>query len=109
MKKSPLILSVFLALALLATACAAPAAPPTSAPTAMPPTAMPPTKAPAAAAAKVDMGKSDSLGSFLVDDKGMTLYLFRKDTPNTSSCYNKCATSWPPLLTTGNPVAGSGV
>jgi predicted lipoprotein with Yx(FWY)xxD motif len=45
----------------------------------------------------------------LVDDKGMTLYLFTKDTANTSNCYEKCATAWPPLLTTGNPVAGEGL
>ena len=39
----------------------------------------------------------------------MTLYLFTKDTPNTTVCYDKCATAWPPLLTTGAPVAGEGV
>ena len=55
------------------------------------------------------VGKNDTLGSFLVDDKNMTLYLFTKDTPNTSNCYEKCATAWPPLLTKGAPVVGSGV
>ena len=49
------------------------------------------------------------LGSFLVDDKGMTLYLFTKDSPGTSTCYDKCATAWPPLLTSGNATAGAGV
>jgi predicted lipoprotein with Yx(FWY)xxD motif len=39
----------------------------------------------------------------------MTLYLFTKDSPNTTVCYDKCATAWPPLLTTGDPVAGEGV
>ncbi len=39
----------------------------------------------------------------------MTLYLFTKDTPNTSVCYDKCATAWPPLLTTGAPAGGEGV
>jgi len=57
----------------------------------------------------VNLGQSDTLGSLLVDDKGMTLYLFTKDTPNTTVCYDKCATAWPPLLTTGAPVAGEGV
>ncbi|HEX9386630.1 MAG TPA: hypothetical protein VF918_09965, partial [Anaerolineales bacterium] len=60
-------------------------------------------------ATNVNLGQNDTLGSFLVDDKGMTLYLFTKDTPNTSNCYDKCATAWPPLLTTGAPVAGEGV
>jgi len=63
----------------------------------------------AAGAAMVNLGKDDKLGSFLVDDKGMSLYLFTKDTPNTSVCYDKCAAAWPPLLTTGAPVAGQGV
>lgn len=57
----------------------------------------------------VNLAQSDQFGSFLVDDNGMTLYLFTKDTPNTSNCYDKCATNWPPLLTTGEPVAGEGV
>jgi len=48
-------------------------------------------------------------GEFLTDEKGMALYLYTKDTPNTSNCYDKCATAWPPLLTTGNPVAGAGI
>jgi predicted lipoprotein with Yx(FWY)xxD motif len=66
--------------------------------------------APAAgAAAVVDVGQNATLGSFLVDSKGMTLYLYTKDSPNTSNCYATCATAWPPLLTSGAPVAGTGV
>jgi predicted lipoprotein with Yx(FWY)xxD motif len=109
MKTTRLIISALVSLVLLATACS-----PQTIPTAAPPTAMPPTEAPAATSApaagtSVMAGKNDALGSFLVDDKGMTLYLFTKDTANTSNCYDKCATAWPPLLTTGNPVAGDGV
>ncbi len=48
-----------------------------------------------------------SLGSILVDGKGMTLYLFTKDTPNTSNCTGQCLMAWPPLL--GKPTAGKGV
>jgi predicted lipoprotein with Yx(FWY)xxD motif len=55
------------------------------------------------------VAKNDQLGSFLADDKGLTLYLFTKDTPNTSNCYDKCATAWPPLFTKGAPAAGDGV
>lgn len=37
-------------------------------------------------------------GTFLVDAKGMTLYLFDKDKePDKSSCYGGCAKSWPPF------------
>jgi predicted lipoprotein with Yx(FWY)xxD motif len=73
------------------------------------------TTAPAAAAASasagavVNVGQNSALGSFLVDSKGMTLYLYTKDTPNTSACYGSCASYWPPLLTSGAPVAGTGV
>ena len=109
MKKKYTVLAILIALTLLIAACSSQAAP-----TAAPATAMPPTVAPAATSAPVAgtsimAGKNDALGSFVVDDKGMTLYLFTKDTPNTSNCYDKCATAWPPLLTTGNPVAGDGV
>lgn len=112
MKSARLIVSLLVGLLLLATACS-PQATPTEA-------AIQPTQPPAATStsapvvpvtggATVDLGQNEPLGSFLVDDKGMTLYLFTKDTPNTSNCYDKCATAWPPLLTTGDPVAGEGV
>jgi predicted lipoprotein with Yx(FWY)xxD motif len=42
-------------------------------------------------------------GTVLVDGKGRTLYLFRKDTKDTSRCSGQCAADWPPLLTTGRP------
>ncbi len=59
--------------------------------------------------AVINVGQNATLGSFLVDSKGMTLYLYTKDTPNTSNCYGGCAGYWPPLLTSGTPVAGPGV
>lgn len=60
-------------------------------------------------AATVAVSENEELGPFLVDAEGMTLYLFTQDTPNTSNCYDDCATNWPPLLTEGEPVAGEGV
>ncbi len=48
---------------------------------------------------------SGAPGTFLVDGKGMTLYLFEKDTGATSMCTGACATAWPPLLTKGAPTA----
>ena len=59
--------------------------------------------------AQLAVGQNASLGSFLMDSKGMTLYLYTKDTPNTSNCYDKCASFWPPLLTSGAAVAGNGL
>ena len=49
-----------------------------------------------------------SLGRIVVDSGGRTLYLFEKDTRGRSACSGACAASWPPLLTTGKPVAGPG-
>ena len=79
----------------------------------MPPAAAP-TTAPAATSAPVSspeltLAQNSDLGSFLVDAKGMALYLYTKDTPNTSTCYDKCAAAWPPLTTTSSATAGAGV
>jgi predicted lipoprotein with Yx(FWY)xxD motif len=49
-----------------------------------------------------------SLGTVLTDGKGITVYLFEKDTGTISTCYGPCATAWPPVLTTGPPAAGPG-
>ena len=38
----------------------------------------------------------------LTDSKGLTLYIFDEDSAGTSSCYDGCAKTWPPLLTTEN-------
>jgi predicted lipoprotein with Yx(FWY)xxD motif len=59
--------------------------------------------------AVINVSDNASLGPILVDSKGMTLYLFTNDSPNTTTCYNSCATSWPPVLTNGAPTAGTGV
>lgn len=41
-----------------------------------------------------------SAGKVLVDDKGMTLYIFDKDEKGAamSACVDKCIAAWPPLL-----------
>ena len=109
--KSKLLLFSLTVIALVASACAS-ATPvsPTSAPV-IPvtgPTSTP-AAAPASGPAAVDVSQDSKLGSILVDSKGMTLYMYTKDTANTSSCYSSCATAWPPLLTTGAPTAGTGV
>ena len=58
--------------------------------------------------AKVMVADS-SLGKIIVDDKGMTLYMFGKDTPDKSNCSGNCLKAWPPLVTQGSPVLGDGV
>lgn len=52
---------------------------------------------------------SSSLGRILVNGQGRTLYLFEKDTGKASTCYDACATAWPPVTTSGAPVARTGV
>jgi predicted lipoprotein with Yx(FWY)xxD motif len=47
-------------------------------------------------------------GTILVDGNGKTVYLFVADKGTASSCYTSCATIWPPVLTTGAPIAGTG-
>jgi predicted lipoprotein with Yx(FWY)xxD motif len=37
-------------------------------------------------------------GQTLVDAKGMTLYVFDKDTAGQSACNGPCAANWPPAL-----------
>ena len=51
---------------------------------------------------------STGLGKILVDFQGRTLYLFQKDTGTTSNCTGVCATAWPPLRASGQPVVGTG-
>jgi predicted lipoprotein with Yx(FWY)xxD motif len=58
--------------------------------------------------ATVNLRKT-KLGPVLVNSKGHTLYLFKKDKNGKSSCSGSCAKFWPPLLRHGKPTAGSGV
>jgi predicted lipoprotein with Yx(FWY)xxD motif len=58
--------------------------------------------------ATVAVADNPTLGKILVDGSGKTLYLFAKDTTAASTCYDACATYWPPLLTKDAPMAGAG-
>jgi predicted lipoprotein with Yx(FWY)xxD motif len=59
--------------------------------------------------------KNGAYGQFLTDGVGHPLYLFDGDTHGSgdakaaSKCYGNCANSWPPLVTSGEPKATSGV
>jgi len=59
-----------------------------------------------AATLKVTKGK---LGTYVTDSKGLTLYLFEKDSGGKSACAGECAKVWAPLSTDGAPKASSGV
>jgi predicted lipoprotein with Yx(FWY)xxD motif len=45
--------------------------------------------------------ETGSYGTWLADQTGRTLYILTADNGTASSCYGACATTWPPLLTTG--------
>lgn len=57
----------------------------------------------------VDIHADATLGPILSDSAGRTLYVFTKDWPGISTCYDQCATAWPPLLTRSEPVAPAGL
>jgi predicted lipoprotein with Yx(FWY)xxD motif len=51
----------------------------------------------------VGTAREGDLGTILVDSKGRTLYLFKKDSRKKSACFGACATAWPPLRANGHP------
>ncbi|HSK49048.1 MAG TPA: hypothetical protein VK889_00990 [Solirubrobacterales bacterium] len=51
---------------------------------------------------------SSDYGRVIADGKGEAFYLFDKETGTKPRCYGACAAVWPPVLTKGKPVAGSG-
>jgi predicted lipoprotein with Yx(FWY)xxD motif len=59
--------------------------------------------------ATLKIATDPKLGKILVDARGMTLYIYTKDTADKSNCTAGCLTAWPPLLTQGNPNLGEGI
>jgi predicted lipoprotein with Yx(FWY)xxD motif len=55
--------------------------------------------------------RNTSLGSILVSSSGATVYEFTRDRGNKDSCVSVsgCTAVWPPLRSSGRPVAGPGV
>ena len=101
-----LITNVVVGIALLAAACGGTTSTATASPTAS--LAASPVASPAATGTKIAVATNAKLGQLLVDDKGMTVYLFVADTGTASTCYTSCASIWPPVLTNGAPQAGTG-
>ncbi len=52
-------------------------------------------------------GKS-GMGTYLTDAKGMTLYHFKKDSNNKSSCTGSCISKWP-VFSIDNPKLTGGL
>ena len=61
-------------------------------------------------AAKIQLRHTE-LGKVLVDSSGFTVYRFSKDPRNSDTCVkiSGCTNLWPPLTSSGRPVAGPGV
>ena len=135
--KYPTLFGAILVIALLLAACAPPAAPaptnttePTTAPietevatetaaAAESPVATdtqgaaesPTAGVPVTGATTVNVSEVGTFGSALVNDEGMSLYVFMSDTQNsgTSTCTDDCAAVWPPLTSEDAPVSGEGL
>ncbi len=60
--------------------------------------------------AKLKLGRTD-LGKIVENGRGSTLYMFTRDARNRDNCVkvSGCAAVWPPLTSTGRPVAGPGI
>jgi predicted lipoprotein with Yx(FWY)xxD motif len=60
--------------------------------------------------AKVQLRHTE-LGKILVNAAGFTVYRFTRDPRNKDTCMGveNCSEIWPPLLTSGHPIAGAGV
>jgi predicted lipoprotein with Yx(FWY)xxD motif len=69
------------------------------------PTAEPPKPKPGATIVTAD----SDFGTMLFDSKQQAIYIFENDRAQRSNCYGECALAWPPVLTKGEPEAGSGV
>ena len=53
--------------------------------------------------------RSSEFGKAVFGPNGKVVYVFGADRGSVSHCYGACAQAWPPLLTTGAPLAGPGV
>jgi predicted lipoprotein with Yx(FWY)xxD motif/uncharacterized cupredoxin-like copper-binding protein len=55
-------------------------------------------------ATTVSTADDPALGTILTDPEGMTLYLFTKDEPGKSNCYDQCEENWP-VFTAEEPLS----
>jgi predicted lipoprotein with Yx(FWY)xxD motif len=66
--------------------------------------------APAATAAGTKItARGSQFGKMLWGPNRKAVYIFQRDERGRSRCYGECAEAWPPLYTSGRPVAGRGV
>jgi predicted lipoprotein with Yx(FWY)xxD motif len=60
--------------------------------------------------AKIQL-RQTSAGKILVNARGYTVYAYSRDSRGKEACQNvsHCLTVWPPVTTSGKPIAGAGV
>ncbi len=58
---------------------------------------------------KLVVQKSSSYGTYISDDDGHAVYMFTADSKDMSACHDACAQAWPPMMSSGAPIAGAGV
>ena len=54
-------------------------------------------------------GSVSGIGNVAVDAQGMTLYHITSETGGQIVCTGSCASTWPPLLTSGMPTGSAGI
>jgi predicted lipoprotein with Yx(FWY)xxD motif len=62
----------------------------------------------AMAGARITAGSS-RFGTMLWGPGHRAVYVFQRDSRNRSRCFGECAQLWPPVYTSGKPIAGKGV
>ena len=62
----------------------------------------------ASAAGTKISASSSRFGTMIWGPQRQAIYVFERDGRNRSRCYGACAAAWPPVYTSGAPVAGSG-
>jgi predicted lipoprotein with Yx(FWY)xxD motif len=92
---------------LIAAACTSAAATPAASALGAQTTPATPSTSQASASFPIGVTNDPTLGAYLTGQNGMTLYIFKNDTPDTSSCTGTCATNWPALtVASGTAIAG---
>ena len=72
------------------------------------PTPSAPARASAPAGTRITL-RGSQFGRMLWGPGRQAIYVFERDSRNRTRCYGECARAWPPVYTSGSPIAGRGV
>jgi predicted lipoprotein with Yx(FWY)xxD motif len=65
--------------------------------------------APGQSSVNLDTAKVQGVGTVLVGQGGHTVYLFTNDTGSTSTCTGSCESTWPGVISAGQPTVSGAV